>query len=621
MAISPVQQTTVHAAAVTSQAFPAITVAAGDALIATISGNASVTSFGISDNQGNTWVKAIDVAAVPGVSNYYGIWYAFNCKVGSTTVTITSGASANFSCNLTEWPSLYALDGTGSNVIPATTMTVTVGPTTNADDLIVALTVAGGTNSPTSGPTNSFTALTNPSPATAPVYAGAYQVENAVGTYSTSWTYPSQSVGGVIAAFKIQENTPRRTMGQRRRVPHVKPKRTVRGNILAKAVPQPRPGNFPQPPAQRKRVPDVKAKRPVKGRITHRIPPRPFPERPYPKARPQNKRTPHVKPKRTARAGVIFRIPPAPFPNRTRLRPKPQAKRIPRVRPKRDLRSTLLQPRTPPSSPILRPRVQAKRIPRVRPKHSLRTRILASPVVAPVITALPLPIRSRAQPKRIPRVKAKRALSTRGLDATPTKRGLLPKAKPQRKRISGVRRRNPANASFRIISGVVPSAPILPLPVRSRRGQRKRGQRPFQRHATRFATPRVRPSPPTPPPPPFPTNWIKLYLTEPDTQPLRDAVFIFQERIESVTPSLMVLIYSSAATIPRNSDVTITAKVTLPDGVSGIPGMLPQLYIYEPDGTQALLQTMNPTGDPTIFQQRFYIQQTAPTGVWEVEVV
>jgi hypothetical protein len=117
---------------------------------------------------------------------------------------------------------------------------------------------------------------------------------------------------------------------------------------------------------------------------------------------------------------------------------------------------------------------------------------------------------------------------------------------------------------------------------------------------------------------------VRLLLTEPvpigPPPGTSQAVFIFQERIESVTPSLVVLVYVSNGTIPRNSAVTVTSKVTLPGG-EGIPGMLPQLYIYDANDNTVLKQTMNPTGDPTLFQLSYFIQPTAPVGDWNIEVV
>lgn len=83
----------------------------------------------------------------------------------------------------------------------------------------------------------------------------------------------------------------------------------------------------------------------------------------------------------------------------------------------------------------------------------------------------------------------------------------------------------------------------------------------------------------------------------------------------------MVQIYSSSSIIPRSSAVTVTAKVTLPDGINPIPGMLPVLYIYSPGDVLVQQQTMNPTGDKTLFQLPYFIQPAAPTGAWAIQVV
>ena len=68
-------------------------VTAGDTLILVftnwISGGASST--GVSDNNGNTWVKATE--GFPGASENLGIYYVLNANAGATTVTVTWAAN------------------------------------------------------------------------------------------------------------------------------------------------------------------------------------------------------------------------------------------------------------------------------------------------------------------------------------------------------------------------------------------------------------------------------------------------------------------------------------------------------------------------------------------------
>lgn len=68
-------------------------VTAGDTLILVftnwISGGASST--GVSDNNGNTWVKAVE--GFPGASENLGIYYVLNANAGATTVTVTWAAN------------------------------------------------------------------------------------------------------------------------------------------------------------------------------------------------------------------------------------------------------------------------------------------------------------------------------------------------------------------------------------------------------------------------------------------------------------------------------------------------------------------------------------------------
>lgn len=118
--------------------------------------------------------------------------------------------------------------------------------------------------------------------------------------------------------------------------------------------------------------------------------------------------------------------------------------------------------------------------------------------------------------------------------------------------------------------------------------------------------------------PPLPSSQFILWRTEPSGAIRK----IYEMQILSAVPSLVVLVYVSSNTIPRDSSVTVKAKVTLPDGVNPVPGMLPTLYIYEPGGgTLVQQQTMNGTGDPTEFELPYYIGARAPLGIWPIRVV
>lgn len=255
-------------------------------------------------------------------------------------------------------------------------------------------------------------------------------------------------------------------------------------------------------PTQRKPRPRVRPKRLVQGRVTHHIPSAPFAERPYPKARPQKKRIPHVKAKRPVRSPIISRIPPAPFPNRTFLRPRPQKKRIPKVVAKKRVRSPILNriPQAPfPNRVVLRPRPQAKRVPHVKPKRQVKNPIVSR------IPARPFPekprLRPRPQAKRIPRVQSKRPMLARLMPPLPLPAFPIARLRPQTKRTQRpFIKRAVKNVLLHVPQTTTPVTPILPLPVRSRRGQAKRISH-TKKHKARFAPLRSPLAPPPPPPP------------------------------------------------------------------------------------------------------------------------
>ncbi len=126
----------------------------------------------------------------------------------TVTATFTGGTPSGIAANLSEWRGIAtsaALDAsagkTGSSNTPATgTATTSV-----AKDLVVGAAAQTGQLTISSGPTNSFSqlteALTTGSNGNINVMS-AYQIESATGSYSTSWTLSgSNKWAGSIASW------------------------------------------------------------------------------------------------------------------------------------------------------------------------------------------------------------------------------------------------------------------------------------------------------------------------------------------------------------------------------------------------------------------------------------
>lgn len=204
MAISIIQRQTASQSAGTS--FPlafAANVTAGDGLIALIAlGSATAMVSSVTDSRGNIWSKAIGTQAQ---SRDAEIWYALNAAAGATTVTLNLSASVAAALETIEASSIATsatLDRTanmsGSSKSPATG---TTAATAQASELAIGFVTTGSLSAPSSGPTNSFTALTNIT--TNVSLFGAYQVEGSIGTFSTGWTLGTTTGwNGVIATFK-----------------------------------------------------------------------------------------------------------------------------------------------------------------------------------------------------------------------------------------------------------------------------------------------------------------------------------------------------------------------------------------------------------------------------------
>ncbi len=208
MAILFGQQAVNHSISTTALTVTTSATGGGDSLIAIISvvavsgaspAVASVTGGGVTWTQGPT--VSFGSGSFPGT---FQIWYGHNSSGGSTSVSITSSGSGTLvnQANVSEWVGLYngAPNATNTNSGTSTTpSTNSVTPLTT-NSLVIAGMVSLSAYS--SGPTNSFTRMTNDTDSATIFLEGAYQIESSAAAYSTGDTRSgSADWGAVIAAF------------------------------------------------------------------------------------------------------------------------------------------------------------------------------------------------------------------------------------------------------------------------------------------------------------------------------------------------------------------------------------------------------------------------------------
>jgi len=189
---------------------PAITVTSGDALILSLgwqqqTGGGTLQS--VSDDNGGTWQST--TLQANGAAAAIQIWYCVNHPGGPTNVVATYSANVGgAAADLSEWSGIAAavpLDAsagaTGSSTTPSTGIVMTSNPV----DLVIGAAAQQNKLTISSGPTNSFTALTDAvttgSSGNVNTMSG-YQIENAFGSYSTGWTMSGTNKwAGSIVAF------------------------------------------------------------------------------------------------------------------------------------------------------------------------------------------------------------------------------------------------------------------------------------------------------------------------------------------------------------------------------------------------------------------------------------
>lgn len=172
---------------------------AGNSLIACIGHSASRTVTGISGG-GVTWTQGPHDETNRGVD----IWYGHNSSGSGTAITISlsSGIVSAPSANISEWSGLNnaAPNSTNTNTGASDTVLTSNSVSPPAPIGLVIATFATVSGVYDSGPTNSFTRLTQASATTA--LDSAYQIEASTGTYSTGFAYTIATAwGAAIASF------------------------------------------------------------------------------------------------------------------------------------------------------------------------------------------------------------------------------------------------------------------------------------------------------------------------------------------------------------------------------------------------------------------------------------
>ena len=183
---------------------------AGDALVATVTTNATTRTVSSISGAGGTWSRITAKAASGGNTE---TWAALDVAGGSTTVTITlssSGAGAAIVTEVGGVASSGATDVSGSasgaNTRSLASGTVT---TTNATDLLVAVAGYRGTTSITTNPASPWTTIARQTNTTL-TNSTAWQTATTSGSKSASWTLSANTSGydGNIVALKASTTGP-----------------------------------------------------------------------------------------------------------------------------------------------------------------------------------------------------------------------------------------------------------------------------------------------------------------------------------------------------------------------------------------------------------------------------
>lgn len=186
-----VQQATSNGGATNANGSISLTgVTSGNLLVLIVGFNSTAVSVSGVTSTGDTWVQGKNCTT--GTGN--GIWYALNAASGTTSVTITfsGGTSGRFyGALMEEFSGVSGFDKAAA--CAGATASATLTSTTFKPDYTNALVVTGGAytsaSATSTGPTNSYTALTGRNDGTNSMSTiGAYLVINPAANTSTGWT-------------------------------------------------------------------------------------------------------------------------------------------------------------------------------------------------------------------------------------------------------------------------------------------------------------------------------------------------------------------------------------------------------------------------------------------------
>jgi PKD repeat protein len=164
------------------------------------SANNNVNITGVSGG-GVTWVRGSSSSSHSVVE----IWYGLNSSGTGTAITVNyTNATGSGAVNVSEFSGVATTNALDVAPAPSngvsTTPTSPTAATNNPNDLVLAAAADTSVGATTSGPTNSFIALTEASNSNKII--PAYRIVTASGSYSTTWTEPNGGWDSAIVALK-----------------------------------------------------------------------------------------------------------------------------------------------------------------------------------------------------------------------------------------------------------------------------------------------------------------------------------------------------------------------------------------------------------------------------------
>lgn len=153
-----------------------------------------------------TWTRLVKNAGSATSGSTVEIWEGPNSNGSNAAVIITTTAGIEMGANVSEWrglfynmPDVSVNTSVGSSVSPVSGTASTLASPT----LVFGAAYYKNTTTPSAGPTNGFTALTNTAVTTLATLVVAYKVVASPGSTSTGWTISTSNWGGVLISFGL----------------------------------------------------------------------------------------------------------------------------------------------------------------------------------------------------------------------------------------------------------------------------------------------------------------------------------------------------------------------------------------------------------------------------------